>query len=181
MTSAMLTCLILLQASASSLQSTAGGQARPSVAPSKPARADFKVAVWYRRDRPLETFQYQIYDVRKREYTPAVDHWLALMRSKYTNYFVAVRDVDLSREKGETELLKVGAVIKRDLLAAAGMAGVFLGEPATRSPIPRPGLPGRPEMFDQPSTLRPRGSGAIDLNPPGPSFPVPVPYPRPHP
>ena len=43
-------------------------------------RVDFKVVVWYRRDRPLETFKYQIYDLRKGEYTPAVDDWLELMR-----------------------------------------------------------------------------------------------------
>jgi hypothetical protein len=28
-------------------------------------RTDYKVVVWYRRDRPLETFKYEVYDVRK--------------------------------------------------------------------------------------------------------------------
>ena len=44
--------------------------------------------IWYRRDRPLETFKYQIYDVRKGQYTPAVDAWVQLLRTKYTTYDV---------------------------------------------------------------------------------------------
>ena len=96
-----------------------------------------------------------------------------------------VRDVDLAREKGETESLKVGSIIQQELLAAAAMEGVFLGG-AAAGPAPaiayqawtsfrtRAGSAGR-------SPLRPGLSGTIDLNPPRPSFPVPVPYPRPHP
>jgi hypothetical protein len=95
------------------------------------------------------------------------------MRSKHTGYVVAVRDVDLAREKGETDMLKVGAVIRRDLLAAAAMEGVFLGQPLARSPASRPEPQGRPSM------PRPGASGAPVLNPPGPSFPFPMPYPRP--
>ncbi|MGZ3415554.1 MAG: hypothetical protein ACXVAT_17180, partial [Isosphaeraceae bacterium] len=70
---------------------------------------DFKVVVWYRRDRPLDTFKYQVYDVRKGQYTPAVDAWIQLLRTKYPAYDVTIREVDLAREQGETESLKVGS------------------------------------------------------------------------
>jgi hypothetical protein len=178
MQSALRSALIIVMAVAPATLLAAVGQPGASSGPSKPAQADFKVAVWYRRDRPLETFQYQVYDVRKGEYTRAVDEWLALMQSKYTMYVVAVRDVDLAREKGETELLKVGSVIKRDLLAAAAIDGVFLGEPVARAPARGGGLSPRRELAGRPSALSPGNSGAINLNPPGPSFPMPVPYPR---
>ena len=51
---------------------------------------DFKVITWFRRDQPLATFKYQIYDVRKGEYTPAVHAWLELMRTKHPAYEVTV-------------------------------------------------------------------------------------------
>ena len=88
---------------------------------------DFKVVVWYSRDRPLDTFKYQVYDVRKGEYTPAVDAWIQLMRTKYTSYDVALREVDLADEQGKTEMLKVGSVIKRELIAAAALEGIVVG------------------------------------------------------
>src|SRR5262249_54571446 len=47
------------------------------------AGIDYVVLIWYRRDDPLGTFQYQSYDVRTGEYTPAVDDWLKEMREKY--------------------------------------------------------------------------------------------------
>ena len=63
------------------LSVAASAQTPPAVprVPTSP-RADYKVVIWYRQDRPLDTFKYQIYDVRKGEYTPAVDAWLELMR-----------------------------------------------------------------------------------------------------
>ena len=95
------------------------------------AAADFKVLVWYRRDDALGTFKYQIYDLRKGEYSAAVDAWIKDIPAKYPAYIVLVRDVDLRREKGETEMLKVGSVIKRELMVAAAMSGVALGEGLT--------------------------------------------------
>src|SRR5262245_14292871 len=80
-----------------------GPAARPQAAVK---RIDFKVVVWYLRDRPLATFKYQIYDVRRDEYTPAVDAWLELMRTRFPAYQVTVRDVELSREEGRSEALK---------------------------------------------------------------------------
>jgi hypothetical protein len=178
MPSTLRTGLIILLAATPATLVAAVGQPVASPGPAKPAHADYKIAVWYRRDRPLETFRYQIYDVRKGEYSRAVEDWLGVMQSKYTLYVAAVRDVDLAREKGETELLKVGSVIKRDLLAAAAIEGVFLGEPVARAPARQGGLPSRPELGGRPSPLGSANSGRIDLNPPGPSFPMPVPYPR---
>ena len=66
-----------------------GSQATPPGQPSDAAnQTDFKVVVWYNRDRPLETFKYQIYDVRKGEYTPAVDAWLQLFAPRYKSHYV---------------------------------------------------------------------------------------------
>jgi len=149
------------------------------------ARPDFKVLVWYRRDDPLGTFKYEVYDLRKGEYTVAVDTWLKNIENNYPAYRVAVRSVDLKRERGETEMLKVGSVIKRDLLVAAGMAGVFVDGGASASPglslgmsrVPGPGASGG-------SLNRSPGSAGSDrsyLNPTESPFPVPIPYPRPHP
>ncbi|WP_165228254.1 hypothetical protein [Aquisphaera insulae] len=143
----------------------------------------YRVVVYYRRDRPLDTFQYQIYDLRKGEYNKAVEDWEALMKSRFPDYEVRVRPVDLAREKGETEKLKVGAVIQRELLAAAALQGVFVGGPpmivpAASSPAPRrlspsPALPG---LSPPDGRFTP-----LNLGPPAYSFPVPVPYPRPFP
>src|SRR5262245_48343103 len=90
------------------------------------SRADFIVLTWYRRDDALATFQYQVYDVRKGEYTAAVDAWIKDVRTKYPGYLVLVRTVDLRNEAGETEALKVGSVVHRELMVAAARSGVVL-------------------------------------------------------
>jgi hypothetical protein len=146
-----------------------------------PAQADYKVAFWYRRNQPLDTFRYQIYDVRAGQYTPAVDAWLETLRTKYPHYEAFIRDVDLSREPGETESLKVGAVIRRELLVAAGRQGVFLGGNPSRY---WPGTAEAP-LLPIPSLGRLPGSAGLSVpwtvRPPTPSMPFPYPYPRPHP
>ena len=76
--------LIVLLAIAGSSAVASGPQAAPPVQPAATSEhADFKVVIWYRRDRPLDTFKYQVYDLRKGQYTPAVDAWVQLMRTKY--------------------------------------------------------------------------------------------------
>jgi hypothetical protein len=138
--------------------------------------ADFKVVVWYRRDDALGTFKYQVYDVRKGEYTPAVETWSREVRTKYPAYIVLVRDVDLSREKGETESLKVGSVIKRDLGVAAGLAGIVIGQGPRIGTGP---LPSRPSQGPRRNLMPGSLIGNRDyLNPAPMSFPVPVPYPH---
>ena len=164
-------------------------------APSRPAdsvstssaRIDFKVITWFRRDQPLATFKYQIYDVRKGEYTPAVNAWLELMRTKHPAYEVTVRNVNLAREKGQTEMLKVGSVIKRELAAVAGLEGVFVGDGIAaglnRLPTFTPGLgsPTAGQGLFRPGPPGPRIDRSLYANPPSYGFPFPVPYPRPHP
>jgi len=145
---------------------------------------DFKVVVWYRRDRPLDTFKYQVYDLRKGQYTPAVDVWIQLLRTKYPGYDVTIREVDLAREQGETESLKVGSVIKHELMAAAALEGIVIGDTVpglqVRTVAPRTGLPA-PARISQPAPQGATLGGSSYLNPPWPSFPFPMPYPRPHP
>jgi hypothetical protein len=164
-------------------------------APSKPAgppsnshsHIEFKVITWFRRDQPLATFKYQIYDLRKGEYTPAVDAWLDLMRSKHPAYQVTVREVDLAREKGQTEMLKVGSVIKRELAAVAGLEGIFVGDGTaagiSRLPAFTPGLGSTtaPQGLFRTGPPGPRIDRSLYANPPSYGFPFPVPYPRPHP
>ena len=137
------------------------------------AGADHVVLIWYRRDQPLETFQYQSYDVRKGEYTPAVDDWIALMHAKHPRYLVLVRKVDLSRERGETDQLKIGSVIHRELLIAAAEAGVFLDAPLQLGPGPFTGQNQAPSVNRMPSG--PRTDRSFLNSPSTPSIPV---YPR---
>jgi len=146
---------------------------------------EFKVLVWYRRSEPLSTFKSEIYDLRKGEYTSKVDDWIEDVRAKYPAFYAVVRDVDLKREQGETELLKVGSVISRELVVAAGSAGVVLGSGRIG---PRPADYG--VFRTAPAASIDRGLGRVpgsvgslggdrDYVKPSPmSFPVPVPFPR---
>jgi hypothetical protein len=140
---------------------------------------DYVVLVWYRRDDPLATFQYQTYDVRQGEYTAAVDDWIRLMRARYPRYLVRVHRVDLDRERGATEQLKVGSVVHRELLMAAAESGVILGAPLRigTGPSPAQRASSRAQVF----TEAPGAGGASGINPPAGHSPFPVPYPRPHP
>ncbi len=145
-------------------------RARPNDAP------DYKVVIWFSRSDPIGTFQYQVYDVRKGEYTNAVDAWLGRIRSSYPTYVAFTRDVVLKNEKGATEKLKVGAVIQRDLLAVAELSGVGL---AISLGAPAPSKPRGPSRG--PIIINPEiGSARMQPSAPYP-FPVPFPYPRPHP
>jgi len=151
------------------------------------SKVDFKVVVWYSKADPIDTFQYQAYDLRKNEYTPAVDEWVEMMRTRFPNYEVIVRDVDVARETGPTETRKVGSVIYRELLSAAATQGVFVG--AAAPPLSSSTAPQRSRFFDAP--VLPRGpfpgygySPILPMfyqNPLPMGFPVPMPYPRPHP
>jgi hypothetical protein len=153
----------------------AAGAPRPgrAVRPD-PIHADFIVLIWYRRDDPLGTFQDQVYDVRKDEYTTAVDDWVRHTTTKYPSYLVLVRTVDLSRERGRTEKLKVGSVIQRELLAAAAQSGVILGTPVQIGPGPYAGQSQTPRSAQMPAPDR------SFLNPDPTRYPIPV-YPRTHP
>lgn len=167
------------------LSRAAPAQTPPTVSRPSLARVDFKVVFWFRRDRPLDTFKYQVYDVRKGEYTSAVDAWFDLMRAKHPDYVAFTRDVDLAQEKGKTEERKLGSVIMRELTAAAGLAGVLVGGPPVGLSSPSPHWRSRPSAPSArtalPYSSGPEPSRSVDLGPPPYTFPVPMPYPRPHP
>lgn len=154
------------------------GRGRKTTGP-HPAGADYVVVIWYRGDDALGTFQHQIYDVRRGEYTPAVEDWLVMMRTKYPRYVARALPVDLARERGATEKLKVGSVIRRELLVAAARSGVIVGGPMRIGP--GPSAPQRPEPLMHFGTESPGAGGASNLNPPANTSPFPIPYPRPHP
>ena len=105
--------------------------------------------------------------------------WLKDVQTKYPAYVAFGRDVDLDREKGKTDLLKVGAVIKRELMVAAALSGVEIGgigpcyrgpsfsspnqitgfEPAARCRLERPEfLEPRSDIFPGPDALSPAPS-----------------------
>jgi len=178
-------CLAILALTASLAASIAPAQEPTPAAdaPEAASRVDFKVVSWFDRARPIASFQYQVYDIRKGDYTPAVDAWVAMMREKYPNYDVRVSPVDLTREAGPTEKRKVGAVVHRELLAAAAAEGVFLGGASNvREMIRRQPLTVRIEPlpgFGGPYVPSPAQMAAPGLAPAG--FPVPIPFPRPHP
>jgi hypothetical protein len=150
----------------------------------QPATADFKVLVWYSRSDTLGTFQYQVYDVRKGQYTAKVDAWIKDVRAKFPSYVVVLRDVDLNREQGATEMLKVGAVVQRELIVAASYAGVVVGAGPSLSPrsgfglgqaSPTPGAGSGARLNPMPRSI---GGNRDFLNPVPTPFPIPVPYPR---
>lgn len=116
--------------------------------------------------------------MRKGEYTPAVDQWVAMMRQKYPGYVVRACRVVLAKEPGATESLKVGSVIHRELIGAAAMSGIVLGGPLQVGPAPAPSRPAaRTSSFDE----LPGSGGGTNSNPVDRPSPFPVPYPRPHP
>jgi hypothetical protein len=162
------------------------------------ARADFKVLVWYRYNDSIGTFKYEIYDLRKGEYTAKVDDWVKDVQTKHPAYYAVVRDVDLTREQGETDFLKVGSVISRELVVAAARAGVVIG--SERIPAARAGvvigserIGSRPAGFGvfgaspadsssprSGSSRSPASSGGNRdyVKPSATPFPVPVPFPH---
>jgi hypothetical protein len=165
--------LVVLSTAASSPALAFGpGEAAGSPRPG-PIRADFIVLIWYRRDDPLGSFQHQTYDVRKGQYTKAVDDWVRDARTNHPSYTVLVRPVDLSRERGRTEKLKVGSVIYRELLSVAAGSGVMLGAPVNIGAGPYAGQGQTSRSYRMPPPGRDfLGPGPNNLN-------IPV-YPRTH-
>ena len=167
------------EASARALSSSAGQSVQ------------FKVVVWYLKSDPIGTFKYEVYDLRIGQYTPKVDEWVNDVQKKYPGYFVAVRAVDLHREKGDTEFLKVGSVIRRDLVVAAASVGITLESGATAPIRPSTARIGRfLELGEGPRTAVSRRQQSLRGLPASPRndrgyltpvdrrFPVPVPFPH---
>jgi len=158
----------------------AAARTQPSLLIRQVARnADFRVLIWYRRADPLGTFKYQVYDLRKGEFTAEVESWIRAVATTYTGYITFVRDVDLKREKGATEMLKVGSVIKRELMVAAAISGVDFGAPLNIGPGPSFSAQNSATHVNRQTRPLPNDRNFLNVTPT--PFPVPVPYPRPHP
>lgn len=145
--------------------------ATPSRAADRP-EPDLRLVVWYDRARPLETFRYQVYDLRRHEFTPKVGAWVARVRASYPRYEVDTRDVVLARERGDTEKLRIGSAVIREFLVLGTAHGYDFGGMTSGGAVP-PGVPTRPV---RPLPRRPSHS----TSPASPTGPFPIPYPRPH-
>jgi hypothetical protein len=158
---------------------------RANLASSEASRGDghseFKVLIWFRRADPLATFNYQVYDLRKGEFTSAVVAWIKDIDAKYPAYTAYTREVDLSIEKGKTEALKVGSVVKRELTVAAALSGVILGSPISGHNRPFETLRGTNSSAGQRTQPSRFSNDRSFLQTAPATFPVPLPYPRPHP
>ena len=138
--------------------------------------ADIRIAYWYNRGRPLDTFKFQAYDLRKKEFSPDAEAWLTLMKQKFPAYEAYTRDVDLSREKGETDKLKIGSAITREFIGVGSQYGYSFGVPSAPDTVAsmRAKEPVRPLFLPTPRySSRPEGATT--------SSPFPIPYVRPHP
>ena len=124
---AIVTALVILTSISRSAHGDPFGPGEAAARARATKQIDFKVVVWYRQSDPLGTFKFEIYDVRKGEYTAAVDDWINDVRARFPSYYVSLRAVDLAREKGATDLLKVGKVIDREVAVAAARAGIVIG------------------------------------------------------
>lgn len=173
---------------------SAAQEPAPASRPAPPA--EYKIVFWFVKRDPIDTFRHRVYDVRKGEYTPAVDQWLAMMAKQYPAYEAYVRDLHLV--PGQPEKAQVSQAITRELYVTAayygGVPAEVLMSPAGRgraypgpdltigsgSPVGGSGF--RMSLKPVPRVDGSPGSGAgVPLAPAGYPFPVPYPYPRPHP
>ncbi len=144
---------------------------------SNPAMAaDVRLVFWYERARPLDTFKFQSYDLRKKQFTPEVERWMVLMKRKYPGYDVYTREIDLSQEHGATDNLKIGSAITREFLSFGALHGASFAGYSGPSPNILSGT--KPSTFH---TIPRVGNGPLGLSAPPALYPVPMPYPRPHP
>jgi hypothetical protein len=150
---------------------------------SSPAEAPaFKVAFWYQRRDPLNTFHFQIYDVQKGEYNPvAVAAWLDRMAREFPGYKAYVNDVWVT--PGEVSRKKVASVIIAEHIQTGGPNGGYglRGSPGTFYRGLDFGIgvpPSIPRAVSRPFRSLPGVGGSP---PTLPTYPFPVPYPRPVP
>jgi hypothetical protein len=181
-------CFVMLGLSLVLGSPPATGRSAPvrAAEPMRPQREgapDYKVVFWFDRAKPLETFQYQAYDVRKGEYTGSVDAWLKRVRRDYPRYEAYAKEIRLGRHRGATEPLRLGSAIVDEFMAVGGYFGdLDLGGTAGRGfSAPLTAAP-RTLMNPAPFPTRVPGAGAYSsFSPPPYPFPNPFPYPRPHP
>jgi hypothetical protein len=157
-----------------------------------PKTPDFKVVFWYQKGQ----LKHQAYDVRKGQYTKAVDDWVNRVYYDSSGLYVVpgpmafVRDVYLANEKGDTEQAKLAAAIAaiaervaaRDRQAVADRIYTrgYLGPAANVSfAIERDRMIRTQSL--SPIQIQPSpGSGGYSVAP-APGFPFPYPIGRPHP
>lgn len=168
----------------------------PGPAPRPVPPAEYKIAYWFAKRDPIQTFQHRVYDVRKGQYTPAVDQWLALVAKRYPGYEAYVRDLRL--EPGLPDRVQVSQAVTRELFVTASYYGGVPAElmmgagargrayPGTNLTIGSGSQVGgsgfRMSLKPVPPVDGSPGSGAASPLVPAPYlFPVPYPYPRPHP
>jgi hypothetical protein len=193
--------LLLLASSRAEAQATAAPPASADPAARPP---DYKIAYWYRRSDPLNTFRFRAYDLRKGQYTAAVDRWLQTMQADHPDYAAYVKDLRLKPDSVEGEGKQIATAILQENIAQGGpnggtgvrdLYGIYGGG---LNRLLSPGLgPARPlPGRDDGVSLYSRGYGFIKSpganRPPGflaspyqgsqgiPG-PFPFPYVRPHP
>jgi hypothetical protein len=171
-------------------ESPEGDRSAPVAARETP-RPDFKVVFWFEG----ATLRHRAYDVRKGQYTRAVEVWVQHHREAIDEFGYAspgamaiVRDISLEDEPGRTEQEKLESGIRR------AARTLFAVEPAALSRVVQryaqdSRFPNDPKVGGPRRPLRPLpevGPGRWDdrpyaNDPRPPFFPVPYPYPRPHP
>lgn len=168
-------------------------------------RSGYKVAFWYDHARPIQSFQYQVYDLAKGQYDhQAVSHWLDIIKSKFPGHTAYVKDILPVRESGKDEHAALMAAIEREKQKVGEMMGRTGSEnqpvpsqernrPTMTSDVTRPtdfgslmhpSISGYSRSRSNGRTSLGRlfsGSSRYDYAPSTPSFPFPYPYPRPHP
>jgi hypothetical protein len=169
---------------------TQGAQDAPAKATTIPRSPDFKVVFWYQNG----LLKHQVYDVRKGQYTKAVDNWVHRVHYDPSGLYALpgpmafVRDVFLEEEPGETESEKLANAIARIEERVSGRDRRALRDRAYirgyAGPVPGYTVPMERERKFRPlplsSTPSAPGSGGFSLAP-GPASPFPYPYVRPHP
>jgi hypothetical protein len=129
---------------------------------------DYKVVFWF----DGQEFRYQAYDVRKGQFTQAVQDWVDYKDVDASGYIgigrlATVRRIYLAAEKGETEKEKLASAIERELARIEDFDvsklqwNMVAQRPFEATPLrPLPGGLASPgaltERFDPPSVLMPQ-------------------------
>src|SRR4051812_28762819 len=97
-------------------------RAQPQPSPDPP---EYQIAFWYRRSDPLNTFRHRVYDVRKGQYTGAVEQWLRTMQEHHPDYVAYVKPLRLKPDRGQTEEKQLATAILSENLEQGGPNGGF--------------------------------------------------------
>jgi hypothetical protein len=153
-------------------------KARPVPAP----RGDLAVVFWCDWRDPLATLKYQVYDVRKGEYTEAVADWMEMVSRSYPDYAVFRRDVNLGARKRGPVVDELVANERKRMASAETMIAAARAEAARRT------VRGASEAARSTRARSLQSRATISLDSvyratPGSTylFPTPMPHPKPHP